>query len=366
MRVFVAGDVMPGRGIDQILPAPCDPRIFESCMKSAEGYLRLAERRNGPIPVPVDRGYVWGPLPGDLDARACDLRIVNLETAITDDGHPAPKAINYRMSRANAAMLKAARLDACTLANNHVLDWGGAGLRDTLDTLDGLGIAHAGAGRTAQAAFAPCALGLTDGGRLRLLAFGDATAGVPGDWAAGTDSAGVATLPEDPRRAVEVIRDCLPGARVPGDLVAVSLHWGGNWGFAIPDRQRHIARALVDSGAADLVFGHSAHHPKGLELRGGKLILYGCGDLVNDYEGIGGQGGYRPDLGAAYVCDLDRRTGELTGLEILPYRRHRFALTRAGDDDTGWLADMLARDSLTGGATFRASPKGTLRLVPPG
>ncbi|WP_397543979.1 CapA family protein, partial [Roseovarius salis] len=159
LRLFLAGDVMLGRGIDQILPAPCDPRIHEHHVRSALGYVELAERRAGPIPRGVDPGYVWGPLPGDLDRRACDLRVVNLETAITRGGTPAPKGINYRVSPQNAVALCAAGIDACGLANNHVLDWGTAGLVDTLDTLDRLGVGRAGAGRTAQEAARPLSLG---------------------------------------------------------------------------------------------------------------------------------------------------------------------------------------------------------------
>lgn len=125
LRLFLAGDVMTGRGIDQILSHPVDPRLYESWVTSAEDYVRLAERRSGPIPRGVDDSYIWGDLLGELQRRRCDLRIINLETAITTAATPAPKGINYRMNPANVGVLTAARIDACTLANNHVLDWGG-------------------------------------------------------------------------------------------------------------------------------------------------------------------------------------------------------------------------------------------------
>ena len=59
VRIFLCGDVMIGRGIDQVLPHPCDPRLYESYAKSALHYVHLAEDENGPIPRQVDPFYVW-------------------------------------------------------------------------------------------------------------------------------------------------------------------------------------------------------------------------------------------------------------------------------------------------------------------
>ena len=122
VTLFLCGDVMTGRGIDQALPHPSKPRIHEGFMGSAMGYLELAERAWGPIPRPVGFSYVWGDALAELETRAPDLRIVNLETSITTSDEPWPKGINYRMHPRNAPCLSAARLDLCVLANNHVLD----------------------------------------------------------------------------------------------------------------------------------------------------------------------------------------------------------------------------------------------------
>jgi poly-gamma-glutamate synthesis protein (capsule biosynthesis protein) len=145
LTLFLAGDVMTGRGIDQALPHPSQPRIHEGFMTSALGYLELAERASGRIPRPVGFSYVWGDALDELARRSPDLRIVNLETSITTSDEPWPKGINYRMHPSNAPCLRAAGLDLCVLANNHVLDWGVAGLLETLETLKGAGIACAGA-----------------------------------------------------------------------------------------------------------------------------------------------------------------------------------------------------------------------------
>jgi len=184
MKLFLGGDVMTGRGIDQILPAPCDPALDEPWVKSALDYVALAERSSGPIPRAVDPAYVWGDALAELERRQPDARIVNLETAVTLSNERAPKGINYRMSPANAACLTAARIDCCVLANNHVLDWGAAGLEETLAVLQRAGIRTAGAGRDAEGAAAPATLELQEGRRLLVYAFGMKSAGVPPGWAA--------------------------------------------------------------------------------------------------------------------------------------------------------------------------------------
>lgn len=155
---------MTGRGRDQILRHPGDPRLYESWATSAADYVRLAEGRSGPIPRKVKNDYIWEDLLTELDCRRCDLRVINLETAITAAATPAPKGINYRMSPANFGVLTAAQIDACTLANNHVLDLGEAGLLETLDTPGRERIACAGAGRDAQPAGPATVLPVQGGG----------------------------------------------------------------------------------------------------------------------------------------------------------------------------------------------------------
>src|SRR4029453_6689562 len=122
---FLCGDVMTGRGIDQILPHPSRPQLFEPYVRSAVEYVNLAERANGPIARPVDYAYVWGDALAELERVRPDARIVNLETAVTaSDDAWSGKGIHYRMHPANVSCLTVAKLDCCCLANNHVLDWG--------------------------------------------------------------------------------------------------------------------------------------------------------------------------------------------------------------------------------------------------
>ena len=158
MRLFLCGDVMIGRGIDQVLAHPCDPPLHEGFVRSAVEYVRLAEEANGPIPRRVGTSYVWGVALDELLRARPDVRLINLETSITRSNDFAPKGINYRVSPENAACLTAAAIDCCALANNHVLDWGRAGLLETLDTLARLRIKTAGAGRNSSDAAAPALL----------------------------------------------------------------------------------------------------------------------------------------------------------------------------------------------------------------
>lgn len=354
LRLFLAGDVMTGRGIDQILRHPGDPRLQERWMTSAKDYVRLAEGHSGPIPRGVDDGWIWGDLLAELTRRRCDLRLVNLETAITTAAIPAPKGINYRMHPANIGVLTAARIDACTLANNHVLDWGAAGLCDTLDALGRAGIACAGAGRDARGAEAATVLPLQGGRRVLLLAYAATDSGVPPHWAAGQGQPGVALLPADPVAAVRAATQ----ARKPGDILIVSLHWGGNWGQDIPPWQHQLAHALIEKAGVNVVFGHSSHHPKGIESIGGGIVFYGCGDLINDYEGIGGHEADRPDLGLAIFLDIDRREGHWRHLALMPLERRRFRLHKASRENAEWLAQTLAQ--VSEGLTLRLAAGGDI------
>jgi len=344
--LFLAGDVMTGRGIDQVLPHPSDPRLFEGYVKSATGYVDIAERANGPIARPVDFDYVWGDALAELDRRRPAARLINLETAVTTSDDAQAKGINYRMHPGNAAVISAAGIDCCVLANNHVLDWGEAGLLETLRTLEDMNIATAGAGRDAAVAARPALLPVA-GGRVVAMAFGLSSAGVPAAWQAGRRNPGVNYVRALDPEAVRDVAETLGGIKRPGDTVVVSMHWGGNWGYEIPEPQREFAHALIDKAGVDIVWGHSSHHPKAIEVHNDRLVIYGCGDFLNDYEGIRSQAQYRGDLVLMYLPTVDPLDGSLQGLAMVPFRISRFRLQRASPEETQWLGDMLTREGET-------------------
>ncbi|MFE0256376.1 CapA family protein [Streptomyces sp. NPDC059010] len=363
VTLFVCGDVMLGRGVDQILARPGDPALREGYIADARSYVTMAESVSGPIPAPVDPSWPWGEALALLEATAPDARIVNLETSVTtSDAFEPGKAVHYRMHPANLPALTVARPDVCVLANNHVRDFGRAGLEETLSVLHGAGLRTAGAGRSAEEAYAPVALPLPHGGRVLVFALGVGNSGIPPDWAATADLPGVAHVPElSPSAAGAAVRHIRQVKRA-GDIVVVSVHWGSNWGYLVPREQRRFAHALVDGGA-DVVHGHSSHHPRPVELYRGRLILHGCGDFIDDYEGIPGYEPYRDDLRIAYFVTVASDTGTLTDLRMAPLLARRMRLEPAPPEDRAWLRDTLDRISYRVHLTLDAD--GTLTLTKP-
>lgn len=361
LSLFLLGDVMSGRGIDQILPHPGDPRLYEDYVHDARDYVALAERHSGPIDPPVDFAYVWGDALDELHRRRPQVRLVNLETAVTRHGRPEPKGINYRMTPENFPFLRAAGINCCTLANNHVLDWGEAGLRDTLDALNAHAMPHAGAGLERASAEAPAQLALPGGRRLLVFAFGLPDSGIPPWWRAGPNQPGVARLDDLSPRSLNHVIALIRAARQPGDRVLVSLHWGDNWGFGVPEEQRTFAHGLIERANVDLVHGHSSHHIKGIEVHRGRLILYGCGDRLNDYEGIEGHAAYRGDLGLLYFARL-ADDGHLQALEMVPTRLHQLRIRRAEGVDRRWLFDTLNRECAHLGCSVHVQDDGAFAL----
>ncbi len=341
LRLFLCGDVMTGRGIDQALPHPVDPVLYEPYVRDAREYVDLAETANGPIPRPVTFDYVWGEALQELERASVDLRIINLETAITSEETPWPdKGIHYRMHPLNIGCLSAARISACALANNHVLDWGHSGLSETLRSLDAVGIAHSGAGTNAEEAAAPAALNVEGKPRVLLFSFGSPTGGIPREWSATSSRAGINLLDDLSDATAERITDQIWHHRKPGDLLIASIHWGSNWGYEIPSKQIAFAHRLVEEGVA-IVHAHSSHHVKAIEVFKDRLILYGCGDFLTDYEGISGYEEFRGDLALMYFIELNSQTGQLGSARLVPMKMRRFRLERPPAADAESLSDLL-------------------------
>lgn len=360
VRLFLCGDVMIGRGVDQILPSPCPPQLYEEYVSSAQEYVRLAEAASGPIQRPVDLSYIWGAALDELRAYGPDARIINLETSVTRSETAEHKAINYRVSPQNAECLRIAGVDCCALANNHVLDWGRSGLLETLATLERLRIAVAGAGRTIDDARRATILKIPGKGRVVVLSFALPDGGTPLDWAATSDSPGVSLLPDLSSESAAIACDLARSAAQPGDVLVVSIHWGSNWGYRVSDAQRRFAHRLIEDGGACVVHGHSSHHPKGFEVFRNRLILYGCGDFLNDYEGISGYESYRGDLSLMYFADIDVTRGELTELRLVPLQMRRLRLERASAADAEWLARTLDRECAPFGVRVHRNLDGEL------
>jgi poly-gamma-glutamate synthesis protein (capsule biosynthesis protein) len=363
ITLFLCGDVMTGRGVDQVLPTPSEPTIHEPYMKSAEGYVRLAEQAHGKIPRPVDNDYIWGEALDEFERVGPDLKIINLETAITvSDDYWKGKGINYRMHPDNVGCITAAEIDCCSLANNHVLDWGYAGLTETLKTLAEAGIKAVGAGENLEEAQAPATFEVSGKGGVVVFGFGSTSSGIPQAWGASAEKPGVNLLEDLSEGSVQRVTRAVQGARNEGDIVVLSIHWGSNWGYEIPQAQREFAHRLIDEAEVDLVHGHSSHHVKGIEVYNERLILYGCGDFINDYEGIQGYEAFRDDLSLMYFPRLEASTGRLLGMEMAPTQLRRFQVHRAAEADAIWIKELLDREGERLGTWFTMEAENRIRL----
>jgi poly-gamma-glutamate synthesis protein (capsule biosynthesis protein) len=321
--------------------------------------VELAERANGPIARPVAFGDLWGDAMAELERRSPDARIANLETAVTQNAEPEPKGINYKMNPANVGAISAVGLDCCALANNHVLDWGRSGLLETLATLQQAGVRWAGAGPDQDSAAAPAILSIAGKGRVLVYAFASPTSGIPVRWAATAHKPGVNLLANLSEACARLIADQIHATKRPRDIVVLSIHWGPNWGYDIPNEQVAFAHSVIDTGAADVIHGHSSHHVKAIEVYREKLILYGCGDFIDDYEGIGGN----EELVLMYFPLVRAADGTLAGLEMVPLQIRNMRLHHARPVDTTWLANILNREASRFGTHIRIGPDQTLKLV---
>jgi poly-gamma-glutamate synthesis protein (capsule biosynthesis protein) len=212
----------------------------------------------------------FGPVANVLSAA--DLAVINLETAVTTRGTPEPKQFRFRAPASAYQAVKAAGVDAVSLANNHALDYGRIGFADTLDGAAAAGMPVFGGGRTIDEAYAPLVLPVR-GVRVAIVGFSQIRT-LAKSWQAGPATAGIA-MAWDVRRAVAAVRT----ARERADLVIVFNHWGTER-VSCPNReQKSFAAALAKAGA-DMIIGAHAHVLQGDGWLGRTYVAYGLGNFV--------------------------------------------------------------------------------------
>src|SRR5215203_3834332 len=315
----LTGDVMLGRGVNEALRAarPAEP---------------------------------WGDvLPLLLSA---DLRIINLECAITEHRRPwscTPKVFHFRADPEAIEALKSARVDACSLANNHTLEFEERGLLDTVAYLEAAGIRYAGAGRNLEEAARPVLLD----GEVALVAFTDNEP----PFAAGPDKPGTNYLPVSLQP--EVLRRVEVAVRAAREAEARTIVFSNHWGPNMVQRPREIfrrfARAVVDRGV-DLYYGHSAHIFQGVEIYRGKPILYDTGDFIDDYAV---DPKFRNDWSFLFQVSIEE--GRFKRLDLTPVKLSyaRVDLATGGERET--ILDRMERLSAEMGTVFTRR-EGTLEL----
>ena len=301
LRLLLGGDAMLGRGVDAAIA-----------------------RHGVDWPLAALRPHLAG----------ADLVAVNLECAITaaDTWYEGPpKAFYFRARLAAAELLRRAGVGLCTLANNHALDAGAAGLLDTLDILRAHDIACVGAGVDADAAWAPVVLDVA-GQRLGVLACCDHQA----DFAAGPDRPGIAYLDLTDSAQVDVLLGRVRHLAAAVDHAIVALHWQPNWVPTVGPDYRALAGHLIEAGAR-LVWGHSPHHFLGVQWFGPAAVLYSTGGLIDDYA-VDAE--FRNDRQLLFEISL--APGGVQRVRALPLRLDLARTVPADGADRAWIVSRFA------------------------
>jgi len=314
VTLALVGDVMLGRGVNETLRtmAPEQP---------------------------------WGdtlPLLG-----SADLRIINLECALTDHKQPwnrTPKVFHFRADPSAIEVLRAARVDGCSLANNHTLDFEEQGLLDTLEHLEAAEIPYAGAGRNREEAAQPALLRVHPDHAVALLAFTDNEP----PFAAGPDRSGTNYLPVSLEPTIlRRVEEAITAAREAGaKTIVFSNHWGPNMVQRPKDLFRRFAHAVIDRGV-DIYYGHSAHIFQGVEIYRGKPILYDTGDFIDDYA-------VDPNLRNdwSFLFRISLEEGEFRRLELFPVTLSYARVEYAAGAEREAIFDRMESLSREIGTTF--------------
>ena len=362
LKFFLCGDIMTGRGIDQALPFPSDPIIYEPYMTDARDYIYLAQNKNGLFKTPVPFHYIWGDALKLLELYNPDFRIINLETSVTDSReYWAGKGINYKMNPENITALTCAGINYCALANNHTIDWGYKGLRDTIRTLENADIQHSGAGVNIEEATKPATL-IKDNARVLVFSLGTESSGIPSSWEADINRPGVKMLHELNLEDAHSFGKWINMYRKPDDIVILSIHWGANWVFKIPSSHIQFAHTLVDNGYVDIIHGHSSHHMLSMEIYKEKPVLYGCGDFINDYEGIDTQQIFRDDISMMFFITMNTKNKKLKNVNLVPLIKYQFSLRKPSEEDIKRMESDLNQMGVQFNNRVKKDPNGTFLL----
>ena len=325
------GDTMLGRLIDQMFPQhvyePEEAEFAQSFLSSEPGSKRFEPETP------------WGNVLPLL--HSADLNLLNLETSATTHPDKWPnKVFNYRMHPSNIAALTAAKIDYATLANNHTLDFCEPGLLETVRTVRQAGVAFAGAGESKDEASQPAVLTLK-GSKKEHAIHVWAASDHPADWA---DVATFNFLDYSQEKKDELKSLLSRPSSKDASLRIFSVHWGPNYSWQPSKEIRDMAHFLIDECGIDIIHGHSSHHVQGVERYQGKLIIYGCGDFVDDYA-LNAQ--YRNDLSGVWRVNVketeDKERLELSQLEIIPTKIERFQARRLRPDeaDSEWVRGKI-------------------------
>lgn len=303
--------------------------------------------------------------------RRGDLNLVNLETAVTESTDKwAGKVFNYRMHPGNLGVLGEGRVDFVSLANNHTVDFGEKGLRDTIRGVRGVGVQFAGVGDNAVEARLPAILDLprrsdSEGDQVKHKVHVYSASDHPRDWSVIPEFHLIDYTPSTKHHLKTLLTTpCHSQSKADeSSLKIFSIHWGPNYTWQPSEQIRDMAHFLIDECGVDIVHGHSAHHIQGVERYKGAVIMYGCGDFVDDYA-LNEE--FRNDLGGVWRVVVSTDNGDgggrgegkrlmLDKLEIFPTRCDRFQVTLldVDDEDHEWVQRKIMKLSEKMGTRVR-------------
>jgi len=240
------------------------------------------------------------------------------------------------------------------LANNHILDYQTEGMFDTFNSLTEFGIPFAGAGKNITEARKPAILSFC-GLKMAVFSFADHYS----YWAASENQPGINYInpekisPDFYKEFAKTVQTLKDEQKV--DLVMISIHWGSNYAWQPPKSFTFCAHSMIDQCHIDIIHAHSSHHVQGIEIYKKKIIIYGCGDFVDDYAV---DKDYRNDLGFLYVAYLDIALKKWSKLELIPTRIKTFQVNKATGQDLVWLHTMMPQLCSEFGTSLSVTPEG--------
>lgn len=265
-----------------------------------------------------------------------DLTVVNLESAVTERGQPAPKAFTFRTGPAALEVLQGAGVDVASLANNHGLDFGPEGVPDALEASRTTGLPLIGIGQDETEALAPYRVTIR-GHRVAVIAATQVldTELIPA-WTATPDHPGLASA-----KRVDTLVDHVAAVERSADTVVVFLHWGIERHTCPSPAQQELALQLVGAGA-DIVVGGHAHRLQGAGRIGDALVAYGLGNFAF-FAGS-------PEAAATGVLRVEVGGDQPIGYQWLPARidANGLPVPLSGDDAAAALADWETLRDCTG------------------
>jgi hypothetical protein len=220
----------------------------------------------------VERSWIE---PGDIHhtvrefVSGVDFSIATLENPLFGDERTRNRdKLALRASPNTISLLKALKVDAVTLANNHIVDYGPEGGLATIDLLEERGLRWFGAGYAGREGN-PVILE-RDGVSLACLGY---THPPCEEWYAAPDRFGSA------RYSRADLERLLPDLKREVDYVFVFMHWGlEDIDYPVPENVR-VGREIIEMGA-DVIVGSHPHVYQGYEVRDGKYILYSLGNFI--------------------------------------------------------------------------------------